>query len=163
MAVTYDVEPLSVSELAPNADLIVEGRLVRVKSYFWPEEDTVYTDYRLVPSRIIGERKASTASSPGQLKPAVVTMRGGEVVIEGTSVTIVDSTRPVLKENRSFLLFLRRTSDVEPRYEVFGAAAGMFEIDDAGVLHSMMSDNKPADFHGKPLEEVLTKIKAVPR
>jgi hypothetical protein len=97
------------------------------------------------------------------MKPTIVAMHGGEVVIEGTSVTVHYSTRAPVNENRPFLLFLRRTSEVEPRYEVFGAAAGIFEIDDAQVLHSMILNVKTGDLHGKPLEDVLTQVKAVPR
>ena len=163
MSVMYDVELLSAADLAANADLIVEGRLVRLKSYYWPEEDTIYTDYRLIPNQIISERGTRTNTSPGPSKPVVVTLRGGEVLMEGTPVTLVDSTRKVVNENTPLLLFLKRRGQTEPLYEVYGAAAGMFEIDRENVLHSTVRNNQSGEFHGLRVQEALTRIKAAVR
>ena len=90
-----DIQPLAISTLS-RADLIVYGRLVRLESYMNDAKTHVYTDYRIVPDRLIVDRSGSMGKvkRSGDAPSLIVVMNGGEIIVDGTSVKVDDLSQP---------------------------------------------------------------------
>jgi hypothetical protein len=69
-----DTRPIPLDQLAGHAELVVVGRLVRLKSYLSDNKKDVYTDYELVPKQVTTDRaRRQTTAAPGLTPRLVVT------------------------------------------------------------------------------------------
>jgi hypothetical protein len=80
-----DLKPVSLADLVAGADLIVHGKLVRKGSYMAESKKEIYTDYALNAERVIVERGGSVTAKLQGLS-VIVTLYGGELVVDGTLV-----------------------------------------------------------------------------
>lgn len=123
-----DYWPKTIRELAKEADLALRARLSRVHSYLAPSEDRILTDYSIEAPRFITGHLPDTATrTPGTVVPMILTVLGGEVMLEGVVVRSSNYNRESIEEGVEYLLFLR-TSRLPGvgRYEIY--YAGIFEI-----------------------------------
>src|SRR4051794_1344970 len=51
--VLREIQPVSADQLAREADLVIEGTLVKTRTYLTPDEQYVLTDFKIVPNRVI--------------------------------------------------------------------------------------------------------------
>ena len=155
-----DVSPTSIADLAKGSDLVVEGRLRPVRVYLSHGEQYIYTDYEVVSAQVIVDRE-SAARQPSPGGPTIVTLLGGEMVLEGKKVTLIDTTRRSVADGTQFLLFLKRTAEPGRRYTLNRAAAGIFEIHGDRSMRTMIRDYTNEEIRGRRAEEVLEKIRSM--
>jgi hypothetical protein len=82
--------PIRISlDLSTKSHLIAIGKLVKPKSYLTPDNRDVFTDSELNVSQIVTDR-ASVGVAPrvGQLPVMTVTLHGGDLVLNGVSVSL---------------------------------------------------------------------------
>lgn len=120
--------PKSIEELTKEADVVIEGKLSTHRSYLSPNADRVLTDYRILHPRVVsGHLTSASRPAPGAGAPLVLTVYGGEAVIEGIRIRATDNNREAIKEGGHYLLFLRASRSGEPgQYEIY--YGGVFEI-----------------------------------
>lgn len=123
-----DVRPLSLEALARRADIIVEARVSRQRSYLSPDEKAVFSDFLVVPERAIGGRVPFRATIPGSSAPIVLTVYGGETVVSGVSVRAVSHNMRPIRDGGRYLLFLVPFDAESGRYQLLNQ--GAFEIED---------------------------------
>jgi hypothetical protein len=155
-----DVSPVSIADLTKGSDLVVEGRLRPVRVYLSPGEQYVYTDYEIVSAQVIVDRE-SAGRQPGPGGPTIVTLLGGEMVLEGKNVTLIDTTRRSLADGSQFLLFLKRTAEPGRRYTLNRATAGIFEIHGDRSMQAMLRDYTNEEIRGRRAEEVVERIRSM--
>jgi hypothetical protein len=155
-----DIDPVPITQLAAEADLIVYGKLARPKSYLSDDKRDIYTDFALTPHQIVADRAlATTRKSPGALRPITVTILGGELMVDGIPVRYDDMSRIKGNENASVLVFLRKTGDVS-RFELCGDTAGLFEVDSSHRVTSLLKHPyKDKDVTGQSLERIAQKAR----
>ena len=116
----------SIAEMAREALLVVEASLWRGESYLGgSDSDRVITEYSMVVTNVLA------GELPGKTKvslPLTVTIRGGEVQVEGIVVRETNGNYSgELLDGAGYLLFLRTSRPpVEGRYEVFNG--GILQI-----------------------------------
>lgn len=131
-----DASQVSLPELA-NADLIVRAKLVRIKSYVTADGNHIYTDYHVVPSRVIADRSGfGVQQKPGPAQPIELTLYGGEVFINGVKVTFVDTSQKAVSTDADLLIFLNRNRETD-HYELIGGSSALFEVQADGRLKSL--------------------------
>lgn len=128
-----DYSPKDVESLARESDVVLRGRLARIKTYLGPNEDRILTDYRIhVEQLIAGSLPLITSKVPGTTPPLTLTVYGGELTVEGVLVRATDPNRAEIVNGRSYLLFLTPSRRGEPgSYEIY--YGGIFEVSDDKV------------------------------
>lgn len=123
-----DYWPKAIEELAREADVVLQAKLSRINSYLTSNEDRVLTDYRILESRVVAGRLSAMSSQvPGPGVALILTVYGGEVIVEGVTIRGTDNNREAIKDGGQYLLFLKQSRRREPgRYEIY--YGGVFEI-----------------------------------
>lgn len=155
-----DASAVPVTAMAAHADLVVVGRLTNKKSYLSEDKFHVYTDYQLIPSRIVVARTDTfTRTSPGSGESITVTVYGGELAVDGVLVTFIDHSRRDWTEGAELLLFLAADKGKSDRFRVYGGAAGAFEVGVGQRVKSLRNaSDKDPETEDLPLEQVLRKV-----
>lgn len=133
--VLRDIQPVPIEVLAKEAQVILIGRLEISKTYLTPDEENVLTDFRIVPERIISGQVPLTRSKPTAAEPLILTVYGGNITIDGFTVTAVDHNLNLPQSGRQFVLFLDAFGAEKGRYQTH--RGGIFEISN-GHLGSLM-------------------------
>jgi hypothetical protein len=118
--------PKSIEALTAEADVVLLARLSRGKSYLSPAEYDLYTDFIITEPRVLAGSLVSLSAAPTAATPPVVTLRGGEIVIEGVPVRVINDNFNALVNGR-YLLFLNRGEDVA-KFSIHGR--GIFAIEE---------------------------------
>lgn len=125
--------PKAIEEIASQADVILQAKLSRINSYLDQKEDRVHTDYRILePNVIAGRLLPLSMPVPGSGVPLILTVWGGEVIVEGVTIRGVDTNREAIKDGGYYLLFLKPSPRREAGlYEIYYGA--IFEIEQGAV------------------------------
>jgi hypothetical protein len=123
-----DYLPKTFEELSTESDVVVQGKLVLIKSYLGGLEDRVLSDYRLVAPVVVAEAFSNDPSQTPKLgAPLTITVWGGNVEIDGVQLSATDNNREPIVPGQDYLLFLRRSRQQGPSlYEIY--YGGVFEI-----------------------------------
>jgi hypothetical protein len=123
-----DYAPKTIEALAREADVVLQARLSKYESRLGENEDRILTDYRILVPRLLSGRLANTTTAfPGEGVQLLLTVLGGDVVVEGVTIHGTDGNRQAIKEDGQYLLFLMASRRREPgRYEIYNG--GIFEI-----------------------------------
>lgn len=118
----------SVADLSRDAAAVVTGKLVRKGTYLSPREDYIFTDYEIRDVTVLaGQLSVRTSSVPGQVSLPVITLWGGEVVVEGVRFRDSNQNFAAIEEGVPYLIFLRPSMTGETgRYSLHNGA--IFEI-----------------------------------
>src|SRR6476646_3042999 len=84
-----ELVPYPLEEIIPKADLVIHGRVKAAQSYLSGDEQAVYTDYVMTPIRVLYEPR-SQARQPRGARTVTVKRWGGQITLEGVSVTLED-------------------------------------------------------------------------
>lgn len=156
-----DLEPVPLADLVAGADLIVYGKLVRQRSYLTEAKTDVYTEYALKPERVIVDREgALTGSRRGRLQLVLVTVYGGELVVDGTQVRFEDKSLVKWPEDANLLLFLKRIGGETNRFEPYGGSAGLFQVKSGQRIKSLLHHSESDKELGQlTLDEAIQRIR----
>lgn len=154
-----------LEDLAAAADLIVVGKLLNPHSYLDARQTDVYTDYELRVEHVIRDRLGgSQVKRPGPTPPIIVTIYGGDLIVDGTPVHFVDMSLIRWKQDASLLLFLvSHRQGKENGFEVCGGPAGIFEVDGARVKSALKHPEKDKEVGALALDEIAQKAVTVKR
>ena len=121
-------EPKTLEQLTNEAVVVVQATLSRFDSYLGSAGDRVLTDYLITaPTVISGRLSDSIQRVPGPGAAPILTVYGGEIVLEGVTVRCTDVNRGAIKDGGQYLLFLMLSRRPGPgRYEIYHG--GIFEI-----------------------------------
>jgi hypothetical protein len=159
MTRVMDARVTPLQELAAKADLVVVGQLGKPTSYLTSDAHEILTDYEVIPRQVLIDRASTAVSArPGQIPSSTVTVHGGEIVVNGVTVTLFDLGRVNWREGADLLLFLVRDADKSNRFWLLNEAAGAFEVAPDRRLKSLKKGEKGDEVHGVQLEEVIKRI-----
>jgi hypothetical protein len=160
-----DFTAMPLEQLARESQLVLVATLQWKRSYLTPDERHIETDFRIVPNQIIsGQFPASVTATPTQTYESILTVSGGDVMLEGRTVTEPDSRREMPVNNHRYLLFLVPFGPQPARYQIQNV--GIFELKDNGTLRSLLKGdhrNGYEDITDLPTNEILTQIRQAPR
>jgi hypothetical protein len=152
-----EVFPTTLDQLMAGADWVVDARITKLKSYLTPNEEHILTDYEVVPYRVFVATGADLPRAPQRPKPVILTMYGGDMTIDGITVSEIDYGLKRLKDKGRYLLFLVRwrTQGASQLYE--GAA---FELDGEHVKAIVPTDEELLfkDIRGHVFSDVADRI-----
>jgi hypothetical protein len=157
------VTPLA--DLTSQADLVVDARLVRPHSYLSADRMSIYTDYEIVPSRVVRTRIGDilTSETPGQQGSLRLTVPGGQLTVaDKTVISSFAMTKPIKVGNR-YLIFASRVTPTEKRFVATGGSGGVFQVLDNGRLDPLLktSQSNP-DFKDASVDDITKKVQAAP-
>lgn len=155
-----DYRVMTLQELAAKADLVVVGQLVRPRGYLSPEGYDIYTDYELIPSRVLIDRALAARSARPAATAMIVTVPGGQTSVNGSLVTVEDVRRVKWSDSADLLLFLSRDPKKKGAYELLGGPAGAFEVGPDKRLKSLKTGEKGDAIHGGRLDDIAQRVVA---
>ncbi len=120
-----DYNPKTIEQLTAEADLVVVCTLTRGKSYLSPNEEDVFTDYMISEYRILAGTLMATSGPLGSVTPPVLTMFGGEVMLDGVPALTRNFNFGPFADGR-YLLFLGGGGKEPWRYRLWHA--GVFAL-----------------------------------
>jgi hypothetical protein len=164
VGVVGDPVPLSLDDLAHRSELVVEGRVKRVRSYINDADTAVLTDFSILPVRVLAGTIPNAVTKPGPAR-LLVTTYGGEVVKAGVTVRAENHNLEPLKDGQRYLLFLRHFGSEPGIYQICSGAA--FELSDTGsALHPLAHDGSERlyrELASTPYDDVVKRVAAAAR
>jgi hypothetical protein len=157
--VTREFVPASLQEIASRAAVIVEATVRPMKTYLSPDECYVLTDYLITPRAMVAG--AFPVASKPAAQPLVVTQFGGEMVINGVTVSVRDRNLPALPVDSPLILFLVPSSYDRSKFEVEGRINGAFRVDKEARVSSLMRHAPAGHSESIPVERdaFIAKVK----
>jgi hypothetical protein len=154
-------DPIPLEDLTLKADFVAEAKLIRLKSRLSDDRTTIVTDYQIFPNRVILNRAKVTLASPGQQNPLILTLVGGELVLDGTKVTVQDVKRNPWPEDAQMLVFLKKAKRSN-QFEPYGENAGLFRILDGDRIEAVLKHRYAGlEMKDVSLENVIGRIHAI--
>lgn len=126
---TREIVLQRLESVLPKADMVVHGRVERITSYLSDDKKDIYTDYLIVPLRVMRQRINAGAQHPGvQSPPPILVKRwGGELIIDGVRVTQEDHDVRAFQRGEQLLLLLAYNAK-DGKYVLPSAASGAFTV-----------------------------------
>lgn len=156
---------LPLAELSAVADFVVDARLVNPRSRLSEDKTKVYTDYEIVPSRVLRSQIGDilTSQTPGLRAPLRLSVLGGEITLEGRTIKATNATATLIKTGGRYLVFASRSKEGDNVFVAIGGPAGVFEVLDNGYLDPYLrtSQSNP-DIEGVPFDDIVRKVRAAP-
>lgn len=123
-----DIRPASIEELTKGADVVVRAHLVKART-FLADEIYIRTEYEIRnPEMISGAFAVVSSPKPDVARPFILAVFGGEMTINGQTITAVDHGRATeITSGREYLMFLRRFGPDPRQYQLHNGA--IFEIE----------------------------------
>jgi hypothetical protein len=158
-----DAAPSQFEEVVRAADLIVQASLRKLRTYLSDDQQTLYTDYELLPITVIASSRPESSSKPG-MPDLVLRQWGGETTIAGVPVRIDIMEFPLLPENAPLLLFLTWNEEIS-RYQIFEEITGAFSVDSEQRLTHLLRSKSPwyERFRGMGLSQAVSEIRKLRR
>lgn len=136
-----ELVPAQFEPMVSKADLIVYGTVKRLNTYLSEDQRQLFTDYVVTPVRVMFQKTAPRANTPGTAQPIVFTVWGGRTSIEGVEVILRDKNAPSFDTASQFVLYLienetrrgtfRLAEDVTGVVGVAGGRIQLLSKDDA--------------------------------
>ncbi len=156
-----DYTPRTIEQLTADADLVLVGTLKPTQSYLSPNEQDVLTDYAISEYRILAGALMATPGPLGTVTPPVLTMVGGEMMLDGVPARTTNFNFEPFDEGR-YLLFLARSGKEPWRYRL--AHAGVFALNGEQVRPMLnQSDDVYINMTQTPAGALVTRVEETAR
>jgi hypothetical protein len=147
--------PKSIEALTVEADVVLLARLSRRNSYLSPNEYHLYTDFVINEPRVISGNLVLPSAAPRAATPLVITLLGGEIVIEGVPVRYLNDNFSAMVDGE-YLLFLKRDQDVG-RFQIY--ERGIFRLDGQLVKPlAREADDMFPDLRGASVPALISRV-----
>lgn len=113
--------PMTLQDMTRQSVAVLEATLSVVKSYAEDHTGAIYTEYELLPLRLLAGQVRGTPARPGFTSKVMLTRFGGEMMVNGVNRRTVFSQSRPLEEDHPCVFFLKETS-AQGMYEVFNDA-----------------------------------------
>lgn len=166
MSFIEDDRVVPLVDLASKADVVIDGRLVAPHSYLSGDKKKIYTDYEIVPSRLVRSQigDISTSKAPGSRAPVRLTIPGGQITLGDQTIISTMSQMKSIKTGGRYLIFLSRLNQSDNRFTLTHASAGLFEVLENSRLDPLIrTSQENPDFRDAAVDEVVKRVQAVPR
>jgi hypothetical protein len=135
-SISGDSPTIQPSELMKLADLVVRGRIERVRTLLNEDETNVVTEYTITPTQAFKDRRAAAVSKPGVVSEILVRRNGGVLLTSdglrlSTSVNIYPEEE-CFKVGEDVVVFLVYSAAVQ-RYRFAAGAYSAFRIQNGKV------------------------------
>jgi hypothetical protein len=154
----------TIEELTREAEVVIHARLVRLKSYVGADGERVLSEFAIRDNLLLAARTADAAAAvQGASQTLIVTLFGGELMIEGVEVRSSSANLAAIADGGEYLLFLKKARSPGPgRYEPYYGA--VFSIEQ-GKLKPLLRDGNRVfkDTYEAALPEVVSQIEAAAR
>jgi hypothetical protein len=146
-----------------DSDLVLVGSLTRPVAYLSADQMTLYTDYEVVPANIVSARSTLPTARPGQ-PSIVVRTYGGDTIINGVRVTIVNDSMLPLPTDKPLLLFLTFNKQAG-KYEIYHQRTWVFGLEDiSGAVKLKPLVTEPQAFEERVrsmgVEETIAEVQS---
>ena len=160
-----DYVPKTIEELTREADIVIHARLMRLKSYVGADGRNVLSDFAIRDHLLLAAQssEAAAAVQGNVTAPLIVTVDGGEVIIDGVHVQSYDANRRSITDGGEYLVFLKKARQPGAgRYELYYGAVFLVE---QGKLKPLLRDGNRVfkDAYEAGLPEVVSQIEAAAR
>ncbi len=115
--VQRDFSPITLTELAHQAELIAEIHVTGTRSWLSNEQDEIFTDFTV---RLVRVWKRSTGVGDAEGAAIVVRRPGGTLPIADHIVQSVEVGFPSFREDEQYVLFLRRDGQSGAYFPAYG-------------------------------------------
>lgn len=122
----------ALEDLIPKAEVVLHGSVTASQSSLSPDERDIFTAYTIDPVRVLHDRSNQVARQAG--RPTTISLKrwGGQVMIDGVSVTQQDMDLPQFRVGDELVLLL--VSDKSDRtFRLVGDISGAFRISQGRV------------------------------
>lgn len=132
---TRDLAIQSLESALPEAELVVYGTVERATTYLSADQKDLFTDYLIMPLRIVRQPPRPPDTRPGRRQPAVVpiilTRWGGQMTIDGVQVTQEDRDLRSFGDGERVWLLLAHDG-VGQKYRLV-SLCGALSVDGSGL------------------------------
>ena len=143
-----------------QSDLIVRGRLVDEKVRLSADRRTVWTDYTIEVLSVLKPARSGTAVG----SRLVAAREGGDLVVEGKPVSVVNELFPPLPWVREHIFMLKKSAGAEGAFEFLDGPRSILRRDDAGKMRCLLAreewDYFCTAYDGTDWAELLAELKA---
>jgi hypothetical protein len=122
--------------IASRSDLVIEGTLVKHRSYLTPDERQIFTDYEFSVTQVIFQRKPQSSDQPGPPAPLIFKTEGGTVVFDGVPMMYAEESngRKVTLMDGNHVVIFGHYDSADGKWlfspwEVFYTSGGMVQND----------------------------------
>jgi hypothetical protein len=155
---TRELVPPPFEEIVAKADLIVHGRAVATKTYLSDDQMHLYTDYLITPVRVLLQRTVMSTPVPGATPPPIIVRQfGGEMMIDGVTVSDQDDEQPPLQSGAEVLLILVYNK-ADGKYRLPEDIAGAFSVNGSQIAPLMRPPVKYERFSGMSLLQLTSEV-----
>jgi hypothetical protein len=120
----------------------------------------VLTDYNILPDQIVAGQLPLVQNKPGQSDSPKLIVYGGDITLDGVTVSVEDHNLALPRSGERFLLFLKPFGDKAGMYELVRGAA--FEVQPngrmRGLLKSADSPNPYKDVTDASVSAIVAEI-----
>jgi hypothetical protein len=138
--------PPTLAEMTAEADLIIQGSATPGRPYLSADQRDLYTDYLVVPSRVIFQRNVATTQISG-VAPSIILKRwGGRTVINKVEVILEDVDLREFTAGDELVLFLV-FDPADKKYQLAGEISGAFAVK-RGKIEALVQHSRHLQFNG---------------
>jgi len=129
----FEMIPPSLGKMVQAADLIVLGTVGTGKTYLSADQRDLYTDYLVTPRRVLAQRIPAQSSPRAAAAPIIVKRWGGQIVLNGVSVTQEEHDLRTFQSGDDLLLLLMYDK-TDGKYRLYGGISGAFSVSNGRVV-----------------------------
>jgi len=142
-----------------QSDLIVRGRVMDEKVRLSPNRQTVWTDYTIEVLAVLKPARGGPAVGSRLVAPR----QGGNLVVDGKPISVVNELFPPLPWVREHIFMLKTAAQGEGDYEFLDGPRSILRRDDAGKMRCLLAreewDYFCTAYDGTDWQELLTELK----
>lgn len=147
-----------LDELFDKGDVIVHGIASIATTRLSENQREVYTDFTIIPRRIMRQRVIASGQRPGVAEPLVFTQFGGKLLYDGVVVECFDKEAPLVENGAEGIFFLTPDRQLN-RYRLVGDGAGALIVKSNRIVPLMKSPILD-EVRGRGLAEMIKDVEA---
>ena len=152
---------VALEQSLPEADLVLHGTVQKATTYLSSDQMDMFTDYLIIPKRVIRQRLSIPTLTRGiqSAAPVVVKQWGGTMTIEGVEVSQVDHDTPNLTTQQEVILLLSYNK-TDKKYRI--APSGAFIVEQSKIV-PLIQAPRLQKYHGLTVSQFEIEVQRLSR
>jgi len=146
---------MDLDNVVAKSDLIVRAKVISAQIHLSSDQRYIFTDFGLQPIAVLVQR-GPERTMPGSTPRLIVSVLGGEMVIEGHNVTWTDTSLERFEIGKEYVLFLQRSPALDA-YVLTGHSNGAFEVRNEGIEPR----HGRSEHRGEPVGLFIKRVQAM--